>query len=436
MLGIGAGVLASPYISGTAVAADTDVVVIGAGAAGISTARQLRNKGLEVTVVEAAGRIGGRVHTDNDVFGVPYDMGAHWLHYREANPFVDYGEDNGFALYAAPDDDVLQVGNRIATDSEREAFDDAVETAYRAISRAGSRGRDVAPSSVVPELGEWHPSAHLATGPYEMAKDFDHFSCADWYSAEGGTDYFCREGFGTLFAHSARDVPVTLNTTVQRIKWGGNGVQIETEQGTLSAKAVVVTVSTGVLAAGGVVFDPPLPEKTEAAFHDVTMGHYTHVALQLSENFFGIGEDGYFYYKIDKETNGSPEGFAALVDASGTGISYCDLGGDFARQMADAGDAATLDFVLAELRRMFGSNVDKALVGSHVADWTNNPLTLGAYASAEPGGAGARSILRQEIADRIWFAGEAMSTDDWATVAGAHKSGLQVAASVSNALRA
>ena len=76
-----------------------DVVVVGAGAAGISAAHKLIQLGLSVTVVEAANRIGGRCWTDIKTFGIPYDVGAHWLHYDSVNFYLEYGKQNGFAIY-------------------------------------------------------------------------------------------------------------------------------------------------------------------------------------------------------------------------------------------------------------------------------------------------------------------------------------------------
>ncbi len=166
-----------------------------------------------------------------------------------------------------------------------------------------------------------------------MAADFDSISCVDWYSSEGGTDWYCREGFGTLFVHSARDVPVTLDTAASGVHWGGPGVEVVTDNGTINARAVVVTVSMGVLASGGIKFDPPLPVKKQEAIDALTIGHLMHVALQLNENFFGVGDDGYFRYKITEEMNGVPKGFGALVDAGGHGITYCDQGGDVGRSV-------------------------------------------------------------------------------------------------------
>ena len=430
----GAAVLATPMFVRRAHAADVDVVVIGAGAAGISAARELTGRGLTVTVIEADSRIGGRVHTDTEAFGVPYDTGAHWLHYREANPFVDYGLRHGFDMYESPDEGVFHVGDRLATDEEYAAYENAFRSAISAMSRAGRKGLDVAASEVVPDLGEWGLTVDLYAGAYEMAADFDSISCADWYSGEDGTDWYCREGFGTLFAHSARDVPVTLETAAFEVRWGGPGVEVVTDNGTIKARAVVVTVSMGVLANGNIKFDPPLPVKKQEAIDALTMGHMMHVALQLNENFFGVGEDGYFGYKITEEMNGAPKGFGALVDAGGHGITYCDLGGDFARQMSDEGPGATHDFVVAELKKAFGSKVEDAIENSDIFDWTSNPHTYGAYSSAEPGGAWSRGELRRPEADRLWFAGEALSRDDWATVAGAHKSGLVAAADIHDTL--
>ncbi|MEM9279173.1 MAG: FAD-dependent oxidoreductase [Pseudomonadota bacterium] len=412
-----------------------DVVVIGAGAAGISATRELTQRGLNALLIEAGDRIGGRVYTDMAIFGAPYDVGAHWLHNGEINPFVRYGQQNGFDLYRSPEAEVFYVGNRKASDDEYDQFERAKRDATRAITRAGEIGRDVAPSEVVPDLTEWNLSANLYIGAYEMAKDFDQFSCADWYSSEDGTDWYCRQGFGTLFNHSSRHMNVELNTPAQTVRWGKKGVSVETNRGTINAKAVIITVSTGVLATENIKFDPPLPVRKQEAIQMLSMGHYNHIALKLEQNFFGIGEDGYFSYKTTQESNGAPKGFGALVDASGHGITYCDVGGQFAKELSDQGIAAMQDFVIGELERMFGSDIKKAVSQTHVFDWTKHSLTKGAYASASPGGMWARKEIRRPEADRLWFAGEATSKYEWATVAGAHKSGIRVAKKIAKTLK-
>ena len=427
LLGGSAVLLGVPLPARAALPADPDVVVIGAGAAGVAAARTLLGEGRSVVLIEAADRVGGRVHTDTAFFGVPYDTGAHWLHYAEENPFVRYGREHGFTMYESPDDEILYVGSREATSPEYEAFTAAYDGAVRAIARAGRRGRDVSPASVVPDAGQWHDTAHLLVGPWEMAKDFDRFSCADWYSGEDGTDWYCKEGFGALFAHSARDVPVSLTTRAETVGWGGPGVRVETDRGAIRARACIVTVSTGVLAHEGIRFDPPLPVAKRESFHGISMGIYNHVALLFRDNFFGVGADGYVYHKVESRGAASPEGMGVLVDASGTRLAYADVGGEFARALEREGPRAATDFALSTLRGIFGSEVDRQLVKAHATAWGSDPLARGAYASAEPGRRDMRDVLREPVGDRLWFAGEACSEDDWATVAGAHKSGVATA---------
>ncbi|KZL24787.1 flavin monoamine oxidase family protein [Pseudovibrio sp. WM33] len=423
----GAAFSAAPLFVGRAQAADTDVVVVGAGAAGISAARSLKSRGYSVIAIEASGRIGGRILTDTESFGVPFDMGASRLHNRANNPFADYGIANGFDIYRAPDETLMYVGDRPINQNEQAELLLAQRKALQAMWRAGRNGLDVSPASVIPDLGNWSLTVDFLIGAYEIAKDLDSFSCVDWFSAEGGSDFYCRQGIGALFQHSAQDVAVQTDVTAEKIRWGGQGVQVETSDGTLTAKAVVVTVSTGVLASGDIQFDPPRPARKQEAIQELPMGHYFHVGLLLSENIFGTSSDAYFNYKVEEELNGSPKAFGALTNAGGTGLCYFDMGGDFAKHLLEAGNNAAYDFVVSELKRMFGNQIEKYIIESNSYDWLHNPYTYGSYAAAKPDGFWARDEMSESIADRIWFAGEAMSPDDWSTIASAHKSGITAA---------
>ncbi len=408
-------------------AANPDVVVIGAGAAGIAAAQTLLKKGQTVAVLEATDRIGGRVHTDHSIFGEPYDMGAHWLHIGKANPFVGYGQKHGFDIYRSPDHEILYVGDREASDAEYGLYEKALNHAYSAISRAGEQGRDVSPASVIKRKDAWDDLAHMVIGPWSMGKDFADFSCADWYSGPEGSNWYCREGFGAVWAHGAQGVPVELSTPATGVDWRGKGVRVDTPKGTLQAKACIVTVSTGVLARDTIRFDPALPSKKQESFHGISMGLYNHIAFQFRRNIFGTRDDGYLLFKVGRTDSGSPRGFGMLTNIGGASLSFGDVGGNFARDLEKQGTDAALAYGLEVLRRMFGGGIDKEFVKGHVTTWGQNPYTLGSYASAKPGARTLRSALRAPVGDRIWFAGEACSPDLWATVAGAHKSGVDTA---------
>ena len=213
-------------------------------------------------------------------------------------------------------------------------------------------------------------------------------------------------------------------------------MEVKTASGSIKAKAAIVTVSIGVLQSDTLRFEPRLPDRKQDAIAALGMGHYNHVVLQFRENFFGTREDGYFRYKVDQSIDGVPQGFAALVDAAGTGLTYCDIGGRFAQQLGAAEEQDTIDFVIGELKQIFGSAVEKALMRTATYNWTQDPLIHGAYSAASAGGGWGRKELRRPEASRLWFAGEALCKDDWATVAGAAKSGRRAAKQVAKLLAA
>jgi len=419
----GAAATASlPLFSRTALPTNPRVVVVGAGAAGLAATRRLLDAGLEVILIEARQRIGGRAHTETTTFGVPYDRGCHWLHVARLNPWVEYGLNNGFTLYPASEDYSLRIGAQAATPADIGDFEETYEAIYHDIGSMGSRGADVSAASVANQKGPWAPLVAAMIGPWSMGKDLEDFSCLDWWSGEDGADYYCREGFGTMVTHYGRDLPVRLGTPATRIRWGGKGVTIETPDGTLDADAAIITVSTGVLAAERIAFDPPLPLWKQEAFQRISMGHYNNVALQFSEDVFGIEEDTYLFYRTD-----SQRALGVLAKIAGTNLNFGFVGGSFARELEREGEAAGIAFALEELRKLIGNRIDRAFVKGAMTRWGEDPWTLGAYASAEPGQAHRREDLRAPLGDRLFFAGEAYHESLWATCGGAYLSGQDTA---------
>ncbi len=406
---------------------ESDVVVVGAGAAGLAAARTLMDQGRSVVVVEASDRIGGRVHTDTETFGVPYDIGAHWMHNGTANPYYDYALASDFEIYRAKENYRLFAHSGEEASDQLDTFWGIYGSIEDAIAAAGRAGRDVAASTVANHIsGRWSNTVRFLHGPWSMAKDFDKFSTLDWWNSVSGVDYFCKAGYGALVAHYGRDIEVSLSNPVSRIDWSGKSVAVETAMGTLTAGAVIVTVSTGVLASGRIEFVPQLPVIKRESFATISMGHYDHIALRFSKDVFEMGEDGYFLFEVDEDG----KGFGALTNASGSGIAYCDVGGSWARELQQEGEAFKIRYALDKFKSFLGSDVERSFVKGSATAWGLNPLTLGSYASAIPGGYAMRKVLRRSIADRIYFAGEACHPSRWATVGGAHVSGVDAANSV------
>lgn len=420
-------------IAKIASSSNPDVIVIGAGASGLAATEYLLQKGKSVICIEANNHIGGRCYTDNDIFGVPYDVGAHWITNNKSNPYVGYWKNDKIEelnLYEDKEQTTIYDGNKRLTSPEDKPLWDQYYSILENISNASKK--DIAPSEAISnKSSEWYDTAHLIIGPYDMAKDFNHFSCMDWwnYLEPETKNWFCTEGYGTLLKYRWKNVPVQFNTEANQITWGGQGVQVETNKGTISSQACILTVSTGVLASGKIKFIPKLPIEKYDSFSGISMGIYNHIALQFKKNFFPHDSDGYIYYKLNRQKTTYPKGVAGLTNSGSSNLSYFDSGGEFARELENAGEKASVNFVIDELKSIFGSKVNKHLIKAHATSWASNPFTLGSYASAEPGSFYLRKILRQSIGDRIFIAGEATAVE-WATVAGATRSGLRAAKEV------
>src|SRR6195952_3337573 len=158
---------------------EADVVVIGAGAAGIAAARRIMAANRKVIVIEATGQIGGRCLTDTTTFDVPFDRGARWIHNPDANPMIRLARAAGLDVVPAPLGQKIRIGRRNARAGETEDFLAALVRANRAIDDA-SRKADVSCASVLPkDLGDWAATAEFVLGANAAGKDLKDFSVMD-----------------------------------------------------------------------------------------------------------------------------------------------------------------------------------------------------------------------------------------------------------------
>jgi monoamine oxidase len=214
---------------------EPDVVVVGAGAAGLGAAKALRARGLSVRVVEAMGRIGGRAWTRDTDFGVPFGIGCAWIHAADRNPFFRDAQAFGWDMvHHDMGLDHLRFGSRRATAREMAAVgraDLAMQARIGALTGADTALADL--------LGDCHWLRACATfaGPMDFAADADEISVVDFRAAAClDPNWYTRQGYGALVARWGADVPVTLDAPVRRIDWSGPGVTVETDRGRLRAR--------------------------------------------------------------------------------------------------------------------------------------------------------------------------------------------------------
>jgi monoamine oxidase len=412
------------------------VVIVGAGAAGLAAAVALRAKGRRTLVLEAAEAPGGRARTSMPAAlgGAWLDEGAAWLHMAEHNPLVPMAARAGHRLTEAfRSDSRMVLGGRLATAAEHAEYD-AAEAAWFEIVLGCPAEPDTDLATAAGAFrheNPWGPTIEAWHASLIDAVDAPYLSLADFRLNQlDGQNLIAERGFGRLLRDllEADAGPIRCGCAVRRIAWGGTEMRVETPQGTISAASVIVTVSTGVLGAGSIAFDPALPAETEAAIADLPMGLLSKVVLRAG-GADRLGMTGPTHAFRRREGLGDP--FMSFIAwPRGTDHTVGFVGGDAAWAVA-ADPRAALDLARSEWRAMFGGRAGEVFAaGGFTTGWGTDPHHLGAYSYARPGGAAARAALAQPIGDgRLLFAGEACRTDGMAgTVGGAVLDGWRAAA--------
>ncbi|WP_374378135.1 flavin monoamine oxidase family protein [Dongia sp.] len=407
-----------------------DLVIVGAGAAGLAAARAARAAGLNIEVVEAASRIGGRGFTDTTTFPAPFDLGCQWLHAASINPYTKAADRLGFRYRKDPFVYRIHDGTWWLNDTLVEEFGASLAATYDRVAALGEAGEDVPAARAIDPADPWGSLFRRAyTGymawPPEEVSTFDtsrfHFTDEDW-PVEGG--------YGALVAAEGADIEVNLDCPVKSIDWGGSEVMVGTAKGMIFCRAVLVTVSVGVLQAERIKFFPLLPDWKLDALGHLRMGHAEKVGFWMKRNIFaGMGP----HFTMLNWDSAPTAGFVCKPFDRPMATLFAS--GPFARDLFAQGMDAAIAEAKSLLGKVFGADVLKEIATARATGWVSDPYTLGAYSVLSPGGGEARAELARPIDDKVFFAGEAASPDGFSTAHGAYNSGLTAAALIADALK-
>jgi monoamine oxidase len=399
---------------------DPDVCVVGAGAAGLTAARELTAAGLSVRVLEARNRVGGRAWTDVETLGVPIDRGCAWLHCAEENPWTAYARERGFTVVERSPDWQRRIGREPLSPERRDRWDADYERAEQAIEAAARAGRDVPASEVLPADLEFR-TLFDAVMSWSMGVDTANLSTAD-FAAYDETDvnWAVREGLGAVVARAADGLDVVLDCPVSAIDWAGPGVRVSTARGTLECRAVVVTVPTTLLARGEPRFSPELPPEYGEAFAGLILGVADKVFIEMEPGALPAGETLHIV-----ASDATTRTASITVRPAGHELILVFFGGGYARELETAGalEVAARD----ELVAVFGSDLGRRIRRSTATGWLGDPWARGSYSAARPGFARCRSVLATPVAERVFFAGEACTPTAFGAIHGAWMSGADTA---------
>lgn len=413
------------------------LLIIGAGAAGIGAAHAAHSAGIEYKVIEASHRVGGRGLTEELAPGIPWDLGCHWLHSGSINPLATVAEKLSIHYdQALPTRGFYLNGNRLSA-GEEQSYRDFADGIWQRVEALDASGEDVALSELIDFDSPWAP--YFAYWQSLMtSRDVDSFSALDLVRYEDTDENWpVRDGYGTLLERHAASIDVELNTAAEHIDWSGVDIVVTTNRGTLRAAQVIVTVSTGVLAARNITFNPVLPVPTQEAIAALPLGTYNNFAMLYGNT--GTNDP---HHPFDADTpdridysNGDDINFAFKLRCSGWPYIYCAVAGRQAEWLERQPAQASEDLMMAALTDIFGADFRKKITLFKCSAWGNDPLVKGAYSASRPGLSDQRSVLATPIADKLWITGEAASERAFCTAHGAWQSGRDAVMNSQPAIR-
>jgi len=416
-----------------------EVIIIGAGAAGLMAAKTLSENKISVCVLEARNRIGGRVNTINKQgFSKPVEQGAEFIH-GKLPLTIGLLKKAGIEYYKVGGE-MLQIKN--GQFIEREDF---IEHSNLLIKKLKKLDHDLTVAEFLKKNFADDKYREMAQGLRQYIEGYDAADVnnasalafkEDWEKEEDG-QYRINEGYSALLEHIKNDClqngcDIHFLKIVKEIRWAPQNVEVITdEKNSFIAKKVIITIPIVLLAEEGLAsisFKPALEETTKAA-RQIGYGNAIKIILEFNHAFWETEKEGkakgiFFIFSQEK----IPAWWSQLPDK--TLILTGWLAGPKSNELSNETDEVILQEALQSLANMFAIEVKflrQLLKASWVYNWFADPFSKGGYSYKSVTTESAKKILTQPVSDTLFFAGEALSKDYYGTVEAAFQSGKEAA---------
>src|SRR3984893_786520 len=399
---------------------DVEVIVVGAGAAGLGAAMRLAAPRVSFKVLEARNRAGGRAYTVTDG-AFPLDLGCGWLHLADRNPWTRIAAEAGVTIHDKPPPAWGTQSFDLGFSVEDQAgFALASRRFHERLEAIGPNDVDCSAAELLEPDCRFNPLLN-AVSSYVNGVALNLVSVQDSNRyADSGVTWRVVEGYGTVIAAQAAGLPIRFDCPVTLIDYRGKRLAIETALGTVIADAVIVTVPTPLIATQGIRVRPELTDKVAAA-SVLPLGLADKLVMTVEAPEL-LPMDGHLIGNSNKTATGSYH-----LRPFGRPLIEGFFGGRLAHDLEAAGPGAVFDFAVAELVELFGSSIRARLRLLVETGWGRDSFARGSYSYVLPGHGDARVTLATPLDGRVFFAGEACSRHDFTTAHGAYLTGVEAA---------
>jgi monoamine oxidase len=430
-----------------------DTIIVGAGMSGLTAANELQSNGKNILVLEARGddRIGGRTFT-NTTLGFHIDEGASWIHGIDGNPIVTLADEANLTR-AHTDEDSTTIYDFDGTELDRRQtiiwnfayeFEHFIESQYERNDAFNVNptyeeliNKFIETKSLAPEnvtnlniLVSFDQAIDYASDPKQMSINNHYMGYR--INEQEQNDVVFAEGYSGIVDHLVDKIgkdKILTNNVVSKIEYDQNRVLVTTNQGTYTAKHVIVTVPIGVLEQGVIEFSPELPDSKTKAIENLEMGVMNKNFLIFdSSNVFWENKENeeYNYDFIHILTEDEPvPGFLYVNFYKHTGepILMAFTSGEYARNLESLTDEEIVAKLMKPLQAKYKEAPNKP-ENAFITRWSSDPYSYGSYSYMGIGASLADYYeMRETVQNRIYFAGEGTS-DYPGTVHGAYFSGM------------
>ncbi len=400
---------------------DYEVIIVGAGIAGISAAKILDNNNISNIVIEANNRVGGRAKKAPESFGNWFDLGCSYLHEGEINPFRTIAK----SLNVPIDH---QNGDIFSIEKTKYLFGEKPFLLNKKKRVKKSYNSFLVKLNFYKENVEDNPLStclNINDPNYPILFDYltglngieaNLVSARDFASVNEGKDLIIESGLANMID-----------------KWA-TGIEIYTKSKKYVCKSVLLTVSNGILANEDIAFIPKLPDYKIQAIHNLPMGILNKIGVLFEEGTFKDNQLGWYVVTPDKYHNNISEIFSFEIRKKEKEHMIFFFGG---KKGSDIENYPKKYYkkIIEFIKKQFGDNIEKNIIKLIHSSWGKDPYSKGAYSYALPGHNFERDLLKKTLDKKVYFAGEATINKTYGTCHGAYISGNYAANKIINDLK-